>query len=440
MTDYADEAVKSKAIKVLTPHRVLILAACLALAACGGPATQNGDSDGETPASRAPAGGGSGGNGGGSGSSADGPITVAMDSGTYAYTVGRCEIINDVVYVTALGEGMASAFEATLPEWDRDIAYAQRQGGVTLTNFGSASGDNFELVAGRNDQGTTWDWTVSGADVEVVARMANRMTATRNEGVEEFTEYRDVTIDIQCSGGAFGSGSDAERFAQHEFAIVEDPMQRVPGRVTVALEGATYEVAYLTTCQFFQDQVTAEGIANEANVWLYSEGAGVQFDFAIGDRRDAFGSAGVQRWALPANVQQQDDFRFEGSSTSRTWRGPVVSEDGAEAVATITVERTEGDAFQSAGSGSVVLDGVTHDFDVVNTCSIQGTTIDFFGRSTASNVMIMATGGGSRILLGDEAGKQTTTPGVEFEVSGQQATWTGTLAGDRQATVTIDCG
>jgi hypothetical protein len=418
--------------------RVLLLAACLALAACGGPAVQPGDSDGE-PSGTAPSGGGSGGGGGTTGGSGGGPITVAMDSGTYAYPAGRCEIIDDVVHVTARGQGMASAFEATLPEWDRDMAYSQRSGRVSLTNFGSATGDNFELVAGSNDQGTTWDWTVSGANVEVVARMANRTTATREEGVEEFTEYRDVTINILCSGGAFGSGPDAESFAEHEFAPFEDPMQRVPGRVTVELEGTKYEIAYLTTCQFFQDQVSAEGTANEAHVWLYSEGAGVNFDFAIGDRRDEFRAAGVERWALPAKIQHQDDFRFEGSDTSRTWTGPVVSDGGTEAVATITVECTEGDAFESAGSGSVVLDGVLHDLDVVNTCSIQGSTIDFFGQSSASGVVIIVTGGGSQILLGDEAGQQSMTRDIVFDVAGQQATWTGTLAGDRQATVEIDC-
>jgi hypothetical protein len=420
--------------------RVLLLAACLALAACGSPGLQPSESDGGAPPGTAPSGtapsGGGGGTGGGSGG---GPITVAMESGTYAYNVGRCEIIDGVVHVTALGQGMASALEATLPEWDRDMAYSQRYGRVSLTNIGSAAGDNFELVAGRNDQGTTWDWTVSGANVAVVARMGNRMTATRDEGVEEFTEYRDVTIDIQCSGGVFGSGPDAERFAEHEFGTIEDPMQRVPGRVTVELEGTKYEIAYLTTCQFFQDQISAEGTANEANVWLYSEGAGVNFDFAIGDRRDEFRAAGVERWALPAKIQHQDDFRFEGSDTSRTWSGPVVSEDGTEAVATITVECTEGDAFESAGSGSIVLDGVMHELDVVSTCSIQGTTVDFYGQSSASDVVIIVTGGGSQILLGDEAGQQSMTRDIVFDVAGQQATWTGTLAGDRQATVTIDC-
>jgi hypothetical protein len=49
------------------------------------------------------------------------------------------------------------------------------------------------------------------------------------------------------------------------------------------------------------------------------------------------------------------------------------------------------------------------------------------------------TGGGTEILYGDETG-QTVTRGIEFTVNGQQATWSGMLAGDRQASVVIDCG
>jgi hypothetical protein len=425
-------------------HRWFLTAAlCLAAVGCATPGAPDGTGGqpGESSADNG-AGAGDGGSsgGGGSGGSADGPITATMESGTYGYPVGRCEIVDDVVYVTALAENQTGAFEATLPAWDREIAYAQRSGRVSLTNFGSSDGDTFELVAGRGDPGTTWEWTVSGSSVEVVARMANRTTAPREDGVERFTEYRDVTIDIECGGGVFGSGPNAERYAQQEFPIVEDPMQRVPGRVSVELEETTFEIAFLTTCQFFQDQVSAEGIANEANVWLYSEGAGVHLNFEVGDQRDDWTPEGVERWALPPDVQFQDDFLFEGSDTTRTWNGQVVAEDGTEADATITVECTEGDAFDSAGTASIVLDGVTHDLDVVSTCAIDGSIIDFFGQSSESDVAVVVTGGGSEILLADEEGQQTMTRDIVFAIAGQQATWTGSLAGNRQATVSIGCG
>jgi hypothetical protein len=275
--------------------------------------------------------------------------------------------------------------------------------------------------------------------VQVVARMGNRATATRQDGIEGFTEFRDVTIDIDCSG-AFGSGPFAEQLADQQFVIVEDPMQRVPGSVTVDLEGTGYEITYLTTCQFFQDQVSAEGTANESNVWLYSEGAGVHLDFVIGDRRDDSSGADLPRWGLPPEAERQDDFQFEGSDTVRSWSGTVVSEDGEEAEATITVECTEGDAFASAGRGSIVLDGVTHELDVVNTCSIDGTTIDFFGTASETDVTVVVTSGGSEILLRDEDGQQSLTRDVEFDMAGRRATWTGLLAGERQATVEISCG
>ncbi len=351
-----------------------------------------------------------------------------MESGSYAYTVGRCEIIDDVVYVTALTESQTGQLQATLPPWDREIAYSQRDGSVSLTNHGSDGDSTFELVASGHEAGTTWEWTVSGSDVTVEARMANRSAAS---------EYRDVTIDIGCSGGPFGSGIYAEQFAAEEFYPIEPPSNRVPGSVTIGLDGSVYEISYLTTCGFFSEDVTAEGTANEASVYLYSEGRGVQLNLLIGDRR---AEEDGMHWNLPPDAELQDDFLFRGSDTERTWSGAIVSDDGSDATATITVECTEGDAFQTAGSASVVLDGVTHDLDEVTACTIDGTTIDFFGSSTESDVAVVVTGGGSQILLADEAGGQTATRDVEFEVSGQRATWTGILAGDRQATITISCG
>ncbi len=421
---------------------ILALVVACVIAACGGPDAPDAAPDGGTPAGNGSDGSGTdpNDNASTSGGSADGPIRASMEDGTYAYSAGRCEIIDDALYVIAVAQDQGGGFEATLPEWDREVAYAQREGFVSMTNFGEESDGVFELVAGRGSPGTTWEWTMSGSQVEIVARMANRSNASRDQGIEEFTDYRDVTIQIDCSGGAFGSGPNAEIYAEHQFFPLQDPMRRVPGTVTVELDGTTYEITYLTTCQFFQDQVSAEGIANEANVWLYSEGRGVHLDFAIGDRRDQTGGVDVERWGLPPDVQLQDDFLFEGSDVVRSWSGTVLSSGGEEAEATITVECTEGDAFQSAGSGSIVLDGVTHVLDVVNTCSIDGTTVDFNGNASATDVAVIVTAGGSQILLGDEDGQQSLTRDVEFEVAGRQARWSGLLAGDRQATVEISCG
>lgn len=416
---------------------LFILAICIAMVACGGPAgpgrgsgVGSGDGDGGADATtntgdRNPAG------------SADGPITARMDSGTYAFTVGRCEIIDDVVYVTALSENRTGMFEATLPPWDRDLAFADRDGSISLTNYGAGDGHNFELVAGRRDEGTSWDWTVSGSDVEVTARMANVSTADRSSGVAVYTEYRDVTINIACSGGAFGSGVEAEHYAQQEFSPIEPSLARAPGSVTIELQGMSYEITYLSTCQFFSNDVTAEGTANEASVYLYSEGAGVHLDLLVGDRRAE--EAGM-RWSLPSTATLQDDFLFEGSDTSRTWRGSIVSEDGSEAEATITVACTEGDSFQAAGVASVVLDGTTYELDEVTVCTIDASNVEFFGKSSDSGVAIVVTGGGTQILLGDESGKQTMTSNVVLDVAGQQVTWTGILAGDRQASIMFTCG
>jgi hypothetical protein len=413
----------------------LILATCLAVAACGGPGSSGGDEGSKTGSEASDGDGGTGGDGGAGSGSADGPITAAMESGTYGFDVGRCEIIDDVVYATALNQDQLGSFEATLPPWDRDVAYAQRDGQISLTNYGAANGDNFELVASRSQIGTTWDWTVSGSNVEVMARMANRTTSTRENGIEQFSEYREVTINIECANGAFGSGDFVTQFEEQEFYPIEPSLERAPGSVTIDLDGSTYEVTYLSTCQFFSQDVTAEGKADEADVWLYSEGAGVHLDLLIGDSRAP--EEGTQ-WTLPPDVQLQDDFLFTGSDTTRTWTGTIVSTDGTEAEAAITVECTEGDAFEAAGTASVVLDGVTHNLDEVTSCSISGAMVEFFGVSTATDVAIVVTG--DLILLGDENGQQTSTGGVQFVVSGQQATWTGVLAGNRSATVTISCG
>lgn len=432
---------------------VLALAVAAVIAACGGPAASGGGPESQAPAGNGSDGGsgsgdGDGSDGGGganepgatSGAAADGPITASMPSGTYAYPAGRCEIIDDAVYVAAGAENQRGAFEATLPAWDREAPYALRDGSVTLTRFGSDTGEVFELVADRNSVGTSWEWTVTGSSIEIQARMADRQTATRDQGIEEFTDYRDVTIEIECPGGSFGAGADAELYANHQFFPLEDPMQRVAGRVTVDLDGTTYEMTYLTACAMFQDQVSAEGVANDANVWLYSEGAGVLLDFAIGDRRAQAAGDDVELWALPPDVQRQEDFRFEGSDTIRSWSGTVVSTGGEEVEATITVECTEGDSFQSAGSAEIVLDGVTHVLDVVTTCVIDGSTVDFYGSASATDVIVIVTSGGSQILLGDEEGRQSLTSDVRFDVTGQQATWSGVVAGNRQATVELSCG
>lgn len=379
-----------------------------------------------TPAPAGPAGG-----------TADGPIVARFEGGSFAYPIGRCEVIDDVVYVSALSENPGGSFEATLPAWDREIAYSQRQGRVSLTGTGSSAADSFQLAAGRNDAGTTWEWTVSGSDVQITARMGNEARAERQDGGSRLTEYRDVTIDIQCSGGVFGSGIWAQQYAEQEFHPIEPGLVRAPGSVTIDLEGTEYRITYLSLCQFFSEDVSAEGTANEAAVYLYSEGRGVQLDLLIGDRR---AEEEGTRWSLPPEAELQSDFRFEGSDTSRTWSGSIVSADGLEAPATITVECAEGDAFVPSGTATVVLDGKTHVLDEVTTCSIEGTTVEFFGGESNDGIAVVVTGGGSQILFGDEEGRQTATFDVEFEVSGQQATWTGVLAGDRQATISISCG
>jgi hypothetical protein len=421
------------------PGSLVAAAVCVALVACGGPTDQNGGGPGglgDPGTDGATSGVDENGNAGGGGSG-DGPITATMESGTYGFDVGRCEIIDDVVYVEALAESRTGMLEASLPPWDRDLAYADRDGGLSLTNFGAGDPhNNFELVAGRGDEGTTWDWTVSGSNVEVAARMANVTTADRSNGVAVYTEYRDVTIEIECGGGVFGSGIDADRFAEQEFHPIEPSLTRAPGSVTIELGGATYEITYLSTCQFFADDVSAEGTANEASVYLYSEGVGVNLDLLVGDRRAA--EMG-RRWSLPSGVDRQDGFLFEGSDTSRSWSGSIVSEDGTAADATITVECSEGDTHESAGTGFVVLDGVTHELDEITTCTIDGSTVEFFGVSSESNVAIVVTGGGTQILLGDETGAQSSTANVQLEVAGQQVTWSGVLAGNREATLSISC-
>jgi hypothetical protein len=51
----------------------------------------------------------------------------------------------------------------------------------------------------------------------------------------------------------------------------------------------------------------------------------------------------------------------------------------------------------------------------------------------------VVTSGGSDILFSDGSG-QTITSGVAFDINGQQASWTGTLANGKPVTIAIDCG
>ncbi len=423
----------------MTPLTVLLVA-CLALAACGGPGGQDGagqPGDGEMSDPTAPGGGGdTSGGGGASGGSTDGPIRVTVDGTTYGYPVGRCEIIDEVVYVTAITEDATGAVDATLPPWDRDIAYPQRDGGIDVSQSGP-DGSGFNLEASRSAAGSAWEWTVSGSHVEITATMANLPMALSQEVAPGLGEYAEVTIDIQCSGGPFGSGPYAAQFATQEVFPIEPLLVRVPGGVTIELAGNEYQITYLVHCQFFAESVSVEGTANDAHVYLYSEGAGIHLDLLIGDRR---AEEDGMRWSLPPEASLMDDFLFTGSDTVRSWSGAIVAADGSEADATITVECADGDAFQSAGTATLELDGTTYVLDQVTACSIDGTEIDFFGHATDGDVSLVVTGGGSQVLLGDETGGQTATFDVEFDVSGQRATWSGVLARDRRATIAIDCG
>ncbi len=416
--------------------RLLAVGLCLVIVGCAAPGDTDRDGGRAGQSSDAGEGGGDGGDGsGGEATSSEGPITIVVDGHSFGYDIGRCEVIEGVVYAQARAGDFMASIEVTLPEWDRDIAHSRRYGSI-YAGIAGDGGVPQELVASRSDAGTTWDWTVSGSQVEVTAVTGNRSTATRGEsGLETFTEYPQVTITMDCQG-IFGTGFPESEPMHEDFFLLDPPTDRVPGTVTIDLESAMYTISYLTTCQLFSNDVTAEGVADEAYVYLYSEGRGVDLDLSIGDLREP---KSLQRWTLPPDASLQSDFPFEGSDTTRTWTGDVVSESGAEAEATITVECTEGDAFDSAGTGSIVVDGVPYELDEVSSCSISAGTIEFFGRQSAGPVAVVVTSGGSDILFGDDTG-QTVTSGVAFTISGQQATWTGVLSGNRQATVAIDCG
>jgi hypothetical protein len=419
-------------------HSLLAAAAlCLIVVSCAAPGSEDPFADQPGQPSAPGGGNGDGGIGGnGEGVATEGPITIATDGQSFGYEVGRCEVIDGVVYAQARGgdrTGFAT-IEATLPEWDREIAHSRRTGSVYAVIPRSSPGIGLELTASRNDPGTFWEWTVSGSQVEVTATMGDRTTASRDSGVETFVDYHDVTITIDCSG-TFGVAAPGEPM-HAEFRPEEAPTDRVPGSVTVDLEGTTYEFPYLVHCQLFSNDVSAEATSDEAYAYFYSEGAGVNLAFEIGDQRE---EEALDRWMLPSEASLQSDFPFEGSGSTRTWTGVVVSATGGMAEMMITVECSDGDAFDPAGAVSLVVDGVAHEVDEVVSCTIDGTAIEFFGRQSAGSIALVVTSGGTQILFGDDSG-QTVTNGVEFAVNGQQATWSGTLAGDRQASVTIDCG
>jgi hypothetical protein len=419
----------------LSPSGLVAAALCLIIAGCAAPGSE--EPIAEQPGQSSDTGSSNGGGGGnGRGIATDGPITIATDGQTFGYEVGRCEVIDGVVYAKARGgdrTGYAS-IETILPEWDREIAHSRRTGSISAIIPGSSPGTGLELTASRNDPGTTWDWTISGSQAEVVAKMGDRGTATRDGGVETFVDLYDVTISMDCSG-TFGLGAPGEPMHE-DFRLEDAPTDRVPGSVTVQLEGTTYEFPYLVWCQLFSNDVSAEATSDEAYISFHSEGAGVTLDLEIGDQRE---ENALVRWTLPPEASLQSDFPFSGSGATRTWTGGVVSETGGEAEMTITVDCAEGDAFVPAGALSLVVEGVAYEVDEVVSCVIDGTSVEFFGRQSGGPIALVVTSGGTQILFADGSG-QTVTNGVEFTVNGQQATWSGTLAGDRQATVTINCG
>lgn len=211
------------------PSLAAALAVVVLVAACGGPGAAG-------PVVGLPsAGDPSGGDGvpGGMDArgqvSADGPVRLTVDGTTHGYAVGRCEIIDDVVYVTAMTDDAAGQFEATLPAWDRELAYAQRDGSVTATVSGADS-SGFDLAASRTHAGTSWEWTVSGSEVRVTAIMAHRSTV----GASTVAERPDVAIEIDCPGGQFGSGPYAVYF-EEEFFPIEPGLERALGDITIDL-------------------------------------------------------------------------------------------------------------------------------------------------------------------------------------------------------------
>lgn len=304
--------------------RVCAMAAVALLAmACGGsPAEGDRMTDSPTPSGE----GGTGENPGADRGNPTAPITVTVDGTPYGYELGRCEIIDDVVYAAARGGSHSGNLALALPGWDVERPYAHRDGQVTVYH-----NDHSTLEANRESNGTTWEWTVNGNEIEVNASLGNRDTAEYVEGRWHFGDWHDVTIRIDCPQGTFGSPTAAGAAGVHAALTPVSPrVQPVPGSVTVELGGTTYEIDFLLECALTPDSwpsVEVDGASNEASARLTGSLGTVVM---IGDQR-SFAN-------VPARYSFGDDeMPWEHAGSTATWSGAAFTEAGDEVPASISV-------------------------------------------------------------------------------------------------------
>ncbi|MBX3029193.1 MAG: hypothetical protein KF809_03460 [Chloroflexi bacterium] len=366
----------------------------------------------------------------------DAPVTATFRGQTYGFAVGTCEVRDDVVIVDAQSRDFRGSISVHWPAADEGIPLARRNGRVNLDVWGAST---FSLSAEPWTVGTRLTASVSGTDARVTAQMADTSTPTWVGEEPPPLEIVEVVIDIRCDERGFGGSAPVPDYEPW----VEQP--RPGGRITVDLDGETYDITYLSTCSV-GSWVSAEGLSDEAQASVSSGGDGIQLHLFIGDVRAE--QDGTRFQPGPEALETEiDGLTATGTGTLLAPTGESVPVRVA-----VTCDPTGQEVYASA---IVEMGDETHEVAFVTdvrsaplTCAVGESGVSFMGQQMGSSGMFVTvsssgTAGVSSIVLRDPAGDSYFVDDARFEILDATATWSGvltSLAGeDAAATITVEC-
>lgn len=315
-----------------------------AVAACGSSDDGSGPGDpdvfdpsGDPQDDNGSSGDGDGGDGGGDAigvGDTEAPVVVTIDGVSFGYRDGSCQVDDEIVRFRAHPDssvihGQSSALNNSVditwfPSLDH-LPHAAQHAAFIVNSTIEADPAPFSLTGASNSESAAasrWDATVSGTTVEF------DMTLVDSSQFDE-PETTNVQITATCDDPVLGNGPPPGSSPVDDQNQMVDPHSVLSsvadGEIEVTFQGTTHNVDYLTFCSIGSQEVQAEGSNDELTVRAGYNEVQVQ----VGDSRLL---QGRPTFGLPETIQVP----YEGSST-RTWSGTLVDDDGNEEEVSVAV-------------------------------------------------------------------------------------------------------